>query len=129
MRYLLDTHTLIWSQDDTSRLPAAATEALNDPVDERLLSIATVWAIGIKVALGKLGLSKPFRAWIETEISDLAVTELPITLDHIKRQMGLPLHYRDPCDRLLIAQALAEDIPLVSGDASFDAYGMTRVWD
>jgi PIN domain nuclease of toxin-antitoxin system len=85
VKYLLDAHTLLWSQDDTSKLSAAAKVALIDPAHDRLLSIVTVWEIGIKVALGKLPLAKPFRTWMETAISDLALIELPISLDHVER--------------------------------------------
>jgi PIN domain nuclease of toxin-antitoxin system len=126
---LLDTHTLLWSQDDTSKLSAAATAALTDPAHDRLLSVVTIWEIGIKVALGKLPLSKPFRPWIETAITDMALTVLPISLDHVERQMGLTFHHRDPFDRLLIAQSLVEGIPLISCDTIFDAYGVNRIWD
>ena len=128
MRYLLDTHTLIWSQDDTSKLPAAVTAALSDPAHDRLLSIVTVWEIGIKVALGKLTLSKPFRVWVQTASTDLVLTELPIALEHVERQMNLPFHHRDPFDRLLAAQSLSDNIPLISGDTVFDAYGVQRIW-
>lgn len=126
MRYLLDAHTLLWSQDDPTRLSAAT--ALLDPAHDRLLSVATVWEIGIKAALGKLRLSKPFRVWVQTAITDLVLTELPITVDHVERQMGLPFHHRDPFDRLLAAQCQAEAIPLISSDAIFDVYGVQRVW-
>lgn len=129
MKYLLDAHTLLWSQDDTSRLSAAATAMLTDPMHDRLASIATVWEIGIKVAIGKLPLSKPFRVWIDTTLTDLAASVLPITLDHVERLTQLEFHHRDPFDRLLIAQALVEGIPLISSDAQFDAYGVKRIWD
>ncbi|MDB5306880.1 MAG: hypothetical protein JWO38_1082 [Gemmataceae bacterium] len=129
MRHLLDAHTLLWSQDDTGKLSAAATAALTEPAHDRLLSIVTVWEIGIKVALGKLPLSKPYRPWIQTAISDLVLSDLPITLDHVERQMSLPFHHRDPFDRLPAAQALVEGIPLISCDTIFDAYGVTRIWD
>jgi PIN domain nuclease of toxin-antitoxin system len=125
---LLDAHTLLWSQDDTSQLSAAATAALTDPAHDRLLSIATIWEIGIKTTLGKLPLSKPFRVWIETAIADVALTVLPITLDHIERLTNLAFHHRDPFDRLLITQALVEGVPLISCDTQFDAYGVTRIW-
>ena len=129
MKYLVDAHTLLWSQDDTSRLSAVATATLTDPAHDRLVSIATIWEIGIKVAIGKLPLSKPFRVWMDTAITDLAAAVLPIKLDHVERQTQLGLHHRDPFDRLLIAQALVENIPLISGDAQFDAYGVKRIWD
>lgn len=129
MRYLLDAHTLLWSQDDTTKLSATAMAELTDPSHDRLLSIVTIWEIGIKVAVGKLPLSKPFRQWIETAIADLVLIDLPITLDHVEQQSGLPFHHRDPFDRLLAAQALVENIPLISVDTIFDAYGVTRIWD
>ena len=128
MRYLLDTHTLLWSQDDTGKLSAVARTALTDPAHERLLSAATIWEIGIKVALGKLRLSKPFRVWVQTAITDLVLTELPIAIEHVERQMGLPFHHRDPFDRLLAAQSLSEAIPLISSDTVFDVYGAERLW-
>lgn len=128
MKYLLDAHTLIWSQDDPVRLPKAVTTALADPSHERLLSIATIWEIGIKVSLGKLKLSKPLGDWIETTSADLATTHLPISLEHVIRQMGLPFHHRDPFDRLLVAQAFEENAVLLSGDAAFQAYGVNCMW-
>ncbi len=128
MRYLLDAHTLLWSQDDTSRLSASATEALTDTSHDRLVSVATIWEIGIKVAIGKLPLSKPFRIWMNTALIDLLLTVLPITLDHVERQTSLPFHHRDPFDRLLIAQALVESIPIIGSDTRFDSYGVARIW-
>lgn len=117
MRYLVDAHTLLWSQDHISQLSTAATAALLDPAQDRLLSVATVWEIGIKVSIGKLSLSKPFREWIETAITDLALTIFPITVDHVECQTRWVLHHRDPFDRLWIAQAIVENVPLISSDA------------
>ena len=129
MRLLLDSHTLIWSQDDTSQLSAAANAALSDPANDRLISAATIWEIAIKVGKGRLPLSKPFRVWMDTAIADLALTLLPITLDHAERQSVLPRHHGDPFDRLLISQALVEGIPIVGDDTVFDTYGVLRIWN
>jgi PIN domain nuclease of toxin-antitoxin system len=129
VKYLLDAHTLLWSQDDTSRLSPVATTTLSDATHGRLVSIATNWEIGIKVAIGKLSLSKPYREWIDMAITDLATSVLPITLDHLERQTQLEFHHRDPFDRLLIAQSLVEDIPIVSSDTQFDVYSVMRIWD
>jgi PIN domain nuclease of toxin-antitoxin system len=128
VRYLLDAHTLLWSQDDTGKLSAAARNALTDPAHERLLSVATIWEIGIKVALGKLRLSKSFCVWVQAAMTDLVLTELPIAIEHVERQMGLPFHHRDPFDRLLAAQSLTEAVPLISSDTIFDSYGVVRLW-
>lgn len=89
MKYLLDAHTLLWSQDEITNLSPAAASALTDPAHDRLVSIGTIWEIGIKVAIEKLSLSKPFRDWIDTAVADLAVNVLPITLEHIERQASL----------------------------------------
>jgi PIN domain nuclease of toxin-antitoxin system len=110
-------------------LPAPATAALSDPAHDRLLSVVTLWEIGVKLALGKLSLSKPFRAWVQTAITDLVLTEFPIALEHVERMMSLPFHHRDPFDRLLAAQSLAEGFPLIGADTVFDAYGVNRIWN
>jgi PIN domain nuclease of toxin-antitoxin system len=124
LRLLLDTHTLIWSVDDPSQVRAA----LADPANDRLLSAATIWELSIKVGQGKLALSLPYRPWMEKAIADLKLTILPITVEYADRQATLPPHHKDPFDRLLIAQALVEGIPVVSADAAFDLYGVARLW-
>lgn len=129
MIHLLDTHTLIWSQDDPSKLGATASAVLQDPGQALAIGIVTAWEIGIKVAIGKLQLSKPYREWIDTAIANLGLVVMPITLDHIEHQIALPFHHRDPFDRLLAAQSLVDGIPFVSGDAIFDAYGVNRIWN
>jgi PIN domain nuclease of toxin-antitoxin system len=128
MRHLLDAHSLIWALDNPSKLGAAAVTALQDPANQLLLSAGTMWELGIKTALGKLTLSLPFRQWMDKAMADLGLTVLPIALDHVELQAGLPFHHRDPFDRLLAAQALVEGIPLVSADTVFDQYGVNRIW-
>jgi PIN domain nuclease of toxin-antitoxin system len=125
---LLDTHTLIWAVDDTSKLSAAADAALRDPANELLLSAASVWEIAIKIGLGKLVLTLPYRQWMNQVITDLGLTLLPITVEYADVQAGLPTHHRDPFDRLIIAQALTDGLSIVSTDAAFDDYGVTRLW-
>src|SRR4051794_22051324 len=128
MRLLVDSHSLIWAVDDPSRLSPAATVALQDPANELLMSAATVWEIAIKVGLGKLTLSLPYRDWMNRAIIDLSLTILPVTVEYADAQVALSWHHRDPFDRLLVAQVLTERIPIVSADAQLDAYGITRVW-
>ena len=128
MRLLLDSHTLIWAADDPAKIPPTAMGLMQNPVHNRLVSAATIWEIAIKCGKGRLPLSLPYRQWIDKAIADMNLSILPITLDHAERQIALPFHHRDPFDRLLAAQALAEGIPLVSSDAIFDAYGVTRIW-
>lgn len=128
MRLLLDTHTLLWSADDPARLSPAAAAAVRDPGNDRLLSAATIWELAIKYGQGNLKLSLPYRQWMERAIADLLLDVLPVTVGYAERQAGLPAHHKDPFDRLLIAQALVEGIPIVSVDAQLDAYGITRLW-
>ena len=128
MRVLLDSHTLIWAVDAPSHLTPVAVTTLRDPANELLVSAATVWEVSIKTGLGKLSLSGPFLPWMTKALADLGATVLPITVEYADRQAALPFHHRDPFDRLLIAQALVENVPLVSADSQFDAYGVTRLW-
>jgi PIN domain nuclease of toxin-antitoxin system len=129
MLALLDSHTLIWAQDSPAKLGAAAAIVLQDADSALLLSAGTIWEIGIKVAIGKLKLSQPYRQWIERAILDLDLIVLPISLDHAERQTILPFRHRDPFDRLLASQSLVGAIPLISCDVIFDGYGVVRIWN
>ncbi len=128
MRLLLDSHTLIWSADRPDRITSAAMTAMSDPANELLVSAATLWEIAIKFGLGKLPISLPYRQWMEKAMVDLGLVLLPITLDHAERLALLPWHHRDPFDRLLVAQAQVEGVPLVSADETLDPYGISRIW-
>jgi PIN domain nuclease of toxin-antitoxin system len=128
LRLLLDTHALIWAMDDTTQLSGPATTALQDPANDLLLSAATVWELAIKIGQGKLTLSLPYRQWMDKAIADLGLGILPITVEYAERQAGLPPYHKDPFDRLIIAQALVEGVPVVCADSAFDAYGITRLW-
>jgi PIN domain nuclease of toxin-antitoxin system len=128
VRLLIDAHAVFWAVDDPSKLSAAAVAALQDPANELLLSAGTIWELAIKVGLGKLVLSLPFRTWMSQAMADLGVTLLPITVEYADVQAGLPWHHRDPFDRLLAAQALVEQVPLLSADTLLDQYGVSRIW-
>jgi PIN domain nuclease of toxin-antitoxin system len=128
MRHLLDAHSLIWALDDPSKLGSRARAVLEEPTNELVISVGTIWELSIKAGLQKLSLSLPYRQWIERAVADLCLTVSPITLEVTERQMALPFHHRDPFDRLLVAQCLLERIPIVSADAVFDEYGVTRLW-
>ena len=128
MRVLIDTHTLIWSLDQPAKVSATAMAVIRPLTNDVLLSAATFWELAIKVGQKKLALSLPYRQWIEKAIVDLKLTILPVTVEYADRQSTLPWHHKDPFDRLLIAQALVEGIPIVSVDVAFDPYGVTRIW-
>lgn len=128
MRVLVDTHALIWYVDQDHLLPPAAYSAITDPANDVMVSAATVWEVAIKTGTGKLSLSAPYRQWMTKALTDLGAAMVPVDVEYADRQAGLPFHHRDPFDRLLVAQALVENVPLVSGDAQFDLYGVTRIW-
>ncbi|MGB0071123.1 MAG: type II toxin-antitoxin system VapC family toxin [Isosphaeraceae bacterium] len=128
MKLLVDAHALIWYVDQDHLLSPAAHAAITDPSNDLLLSSGSIWEIAIKVGLKKLTLSLPYRAWIEKAITDLGLSILPITVEYADAQAMLPNHHRDPFDRLLVAQAQIEGVPVVSADVTLDSYGITRIW-
>jgi PIN domain nuclease of toxin-antitoxin system len=128
MNLLLDTHTFLWFIADSDRLSQKARALIEDESNRIYLSAASLWEIAIKVSLGKLNLSEPFETFIPEQLDVNSVELLGISVSHASRVASLPFHHRDPFDRLLAAQALTEDIPILSGDEVLDAYGVTRVW-
>ena len=124
MRLLLDSHTLVWWRAGSARLSAAARDAIIDPANELLISIAALWELTIKISSGKLVLS----ADLETTVREEGVLVLPVDFAHLARLGTLPRLHRDPFDRMMIAQALAEGIPVATVDRRFGAYGVQVVW-
>ncbi len=128
MTVLLDTHALLWFLRDDPKLAASAKALIQDPTNTILVSVATCWEIAIKTGVGKMNLGEPCRMFLERELPQNRLDLLPISLEHATEVEGLPLHHKDPFDRLLIAQAIVEDIPIVSVDVAFDAYPIRRIW-
>ncbi len=128
MRVLIDSHALIWYVDQDKLLSIASHAAISDPANDLLLSAGSIWEIGIKIGLGKLLLTQPFKVWMNQAISDLQVTVLPLTVEYVDVQSNLPKHHGDPFDRLIVAQAIVEQVSIISGDSNLDAYGITRIW-
>lgn len=128
MNLLIDTHTFLWFINDDPSLSNEARRLLEEPQNDIYLSIASVWEIAIKVSLGKLTLPIPFAAFIDEQLQVNAVTLLSIKITHAGMVSTLPMHHRAPFDRLIIAQALHENYPLVSKDEQLDEYGVTRYW-
>jgi PIN domain nuclease of toxin-antitoxin system len=91
--------------------------------------MASLWEIAIKVSIGKLKISQPYDVFMKQVITSNHLIILPITVRHTTTVASLPFQHRDPFDRLLIAQAMVEEVPIISGDAAFDAYSVTRLWD
>jgi PIN domain nuclease of toxin-antitoxin system len=127
MRLLLDTHTFLWFIGNDPRLSPRAKALLESDAD-LLLSVDSLWEIAIKLSIGKFRLAQPFDIFVAQQLADNEIELLPISLAHLGVVSAPPLHHRDPFDRLLIAQAMIEQTPIVSADAAFDAYSVTRLW-
>ena len=128
MALLLDTHALLWWLDGDERLSAAARAAIAEPDRPVLVSAASAWEITTKHRLGKLSGAEAVARDVGGCIAAQGFTALAITMADAERAGRLPGPHRDPFDRMLIAQALARDIALVSNKAVFDAYGVRRLW-
>ena len=126
--YLLDTQVFLWWIDDAPQLTARARAAIADPRHECLVSLASVWEMAIKARLGKLTLPKPVLTFVPTQLHANGFRQLDIGFRDVARVEMLPDHHRDPFDRLLIAQALERDLPVVTSDKVFRTYGVRRVW-
>ena len=128
MILLLDTHAFLWFNLNDVRLTAVARQVIEDADNQVLISPASYWEIAIKISRGKYTLAAPYEVFWQKGIDDNAFDILPIELRHTSKLVSLPFHHSDPFDRLLVAQALSEQVPMVSGDATIDAYGIRRIW-
>ena len=126
MRLLLDTHVLLWVFLEPNRLPPRVAEAIRTPRNEVYVSAVSTWEIAIKAGLGRVEV--PFEE-LETTLADTGVVELPVTIAHTLLVRDLPDHHRDPFDRLLVAQALAEAMTLVTHDHAIRDYAIPTMWE
>lgn len=125
---LLDTHALLWWLDGDTRLPATARTAILDPARRVLVSAASAWEIGTKHRLGKLPGAAEVARDVPGCVAGQGFENLAITMSDAARAGRLPGPHRDPFDRMLIAQALGQDLLLVSNETLFDGYGVSRLW-
>ena len=128
MRLLLDTHTFLWFILDDPQLSAKAGSLIEDPANEVEVSPASYWEIAIKIKLGKYALPQPYQQFMETQIAANEFRILPIEPRHTALLTTMHLHHKDPFDRLIVAQALTEDLSIISVDSQLDAYGVQRLW-
>ncbi len=129
MRYLLDTHILLWTLESPAKLSSTTRKIIEDPASELLLSIATPWELAIKTNTGKLDADRVLRQFELLTASSGGYELLDTKVSHVIRAGMFPLHHRDPFDRLIAAQALDLRIPLLSRDHVFDLYGVKRIWN
>jgi PIN domain nuclease of toxin-antitoxin system len=128
MRLLLDTHAFLWFVLGDAQLSDAAKSFILDAANTKLVSPASYWEIAIKISLKKYTLHEPYEAFMQRGIFGNGFEILPIELKHTAVLTTLPFHHRDPFDRLMIAQAMVEQMPIVSGDPALDAYSVRRLW-
>ena len=121
MRLLLDTHVLLWALGGPKRLPKEVRAAVESPDNEVLFSAASIWEIAIKTQIGRANFKVSPDEIIQAALES-GFSELPVRADHGARSASLPLHHRDPFDRLLVAQAISEPCRLITADAVLGAY-------
>lgn len=128
MTVLLDAHAFLWFVMGSSKLSDTARSLIEEQTQNKLVSVVTLWEIAIKHSLGRLTLKAPFDHIIPQQLSRNGFDVLNISLGHLNALITLPFHHRDPFDRLLIAQAINEQFPVVSADVAFDSYDIQRIW-
>jgi PIN domain nuclease of toxin-antitoxin system len=128
VKLLLDTHAFLWYALDDANLSAKAESLIDDPANDEFISPASYWELAIKISVGKYTLVQPYEDFLRQGIDGNGFIILPIHWRHTARLTNMPFHHRDPFDRLMIAQALVEQMPIVSNDALFDPYGVQRLW-
>ena len=128
VRFLLDTHTLLWWLFDDPKLSANVREIVADPENEIYVSSASAWEISTKYRLGKLPAARELVRDISTWVQKAGFSELPVNIPHAQRAGSWPQAHRDPFDRLLAAQSALEEAPLVSRDPAFESFGIRLVW-
>jgi PIN domain nuclease of toxin-antitoxin system len=128
MRYLLDTHSLLWIVDDHPDLGSHAKNIYLNEEMEIFVSIASIWEIAIKTSLNKLEIPGTLAEFVKEHIRGNKIDIMSIELKHLYHLETLPYYHRDPFDRILISQALAENIPVLTRDLAFDKYPVQRIW-
>jgi PIN domain nuclease of toxin-antitoxin system len=128
MSILLDTNALIWWFTEPTKLSAVAREVIERDDSRVCISAAAVWEIAIKVQLGKLRMPAPVGTYLPAKLATEGIEVLPITLTHALQLLELPLHHRDPFDRIMIAQCQTDQLSVVTADRLFATYGVTVIW-
>ncbi|HET6254708.1 MAG TPA: type II toxin-antitoxin system VapC family toxin [Puia sp.] len=127
MRYLLDTHTLLWFLQDDPQLPETVANEITNIENSCYVSIASLWEVAIKINLGKLTIKFPFVKFA-SYLADNDIEVLQIGFDHLIQVATLDLHHRDPFDRIIIAQGLVENLTIITKDENFPRYTDRLLW-
>lgn len=128
MKYIIDTHTLLWIVTDNPQLSEKAKKIYLNSKNHIFFSMVSIWEISIKISLKKLSIDHSLKDFIQKHVKGNDIRILNIELQHILLLENLHYHHRDPFDRLLISQAITENIPVISSDKSFDLYPIKRIW-
>ena len=128
MKLLLDTHTFIWFVTDNPKLSSSAKMLIEDELNEKFLSLVSIWEMAVKCSIGKLRFDLPFQSFIEQQLVQNSLDSMKIEVPHLSLVATLALHHRDPFDRLLIAQSISEQMPILGADQIFDSYDVERLW-
>lgn len=128
MQLLLDTHTLLWWVESARQLSETARTIISDETNECYVSLVTAWEMAIKVNIGKLHLAVSVQRYFMEHLPTNGFQQLNLSLRHVTCVESLPLHHRDPFDRLLVTQARQEGLVMVSADNIFEDYGIERIW-
>lgn len=128
MKLLLDTHVLLWMHDAIENLSRSATDALKLTENSLHLSTVTIWEIQVKYKIGKLKLGKPIDEILDEQISVNDLTILPLQREHAVNVIDLPSSHKDPFDRMIISQAMVEDMVIVTADPKFSSYPVRLLW-
>jgi PIN domain nuclease of toxin-antitoxin system len=127
MKAILDTYAFLWALAGDVRMSRHARDIFTGSTDLSL-SMASVWEILIKVQLGKLDFPRPAGPYVLSRMAENRIKSLPISIDHLLALERLPLHHRDPFDRMLIAQSIEEDWPIITADPKFKQYPIRVIW-
>jgi len=128
VKVLLDTHSLFWFIEASSQLSEPARRVISEPTHTILVSPASYWEMAIRISLGKWQLNRPYDDFLDVAFNSYGFKTIPIQQRHTSRLIDLPFHHKYPFDRLIISQALVDQVPIVSADTKLDAYGVHRVW-
>ncbi len=127
MKAILDTHAFLWALAGDARMSRHARDIFAGPADLSL-SMASIWEILIKVQSGKLNFPRPAGPYVLSRLAENRIKTLPISIDHLLALERLPMHHRDPFDRILIAQGLEEKLPIITSDPLFRNYPVEVIW-